>query len=1117
MSQVSQTPNQFRGFVCWHSDLVARAMDTEATQPAKHFFLATHHPITMRHVEPMGAEDDRGMLSQEEFRDRFLGGQTQVLAAICGTAGSGKSHLVQWLAYHVHESAQRRVVFIPKVGTNLKGVIQLILRGMEGPIFDQYRDRLSRATSALTIEKARLELLARLAIETGPQGETAREELPTNKQKQERKYLIDNLPTLLNDEVFRRELMRNSTIVDEIARHVVGEAGRERRENRRQFTIEDFQFNKWTPIDSDLNKQSRQFFATLRQLPMRQAMVDWLNRNLDVAIGRLLDLGHDDLSGLMLEVREELGKQGKELVLLIEDFAKLQGIDLQLMDALLVRPEQAGRKLCLLRTALAVTTGYYQKLEETVRSRVDLAVNLDLPGIGTQGALTPEALAKFAFRYLNAVRVGENELQAWNADVNNRDTEPPNRCIRCPFRDECHPNFGNVVERQQPIGLYPFTPQALFEMYDRAARNRGDVAASFNPRVLINDVLKPILTRGAEEVPANRFPSKAVQDLFGDPRMSNIANQSLQGQVSNAQLLPRYRALAELWGDDDFKVKSPVIYEAFLLPPLRQDADDSASVGTIEADTATDDALTVSGLDEQETKPRPGATTTAKGQTAANGGKAVVEQADDPATRRLKERLGELEEWSSRQQHPLSQDLATILRERLFPVLDSYIDWDAEMLASQFYVGQAKTFRQTSIYFKGQGTADASPPVLLKLPLNDNWLQASMALQGLLQYGHYGHWNFADGDQYFRAYAECLEMWSREVVQQVRQLATEKEEWNPVPAIVEALVIGARLKGYPEQQSDEEALNALFLKWDEPLALPNSPRTQEWQTLQKYFTEQGSSLQEVLLSRIGCHKGGQLKDSSGFKVQVIDVAAILPALRQIQNSWQPVEQIPLKPRSDYDIVRKARERVDKSLTQALSGEATRFAEWHEQVQSHLAPDAQPDALKQIIDVAIAKAQDAGVSPSSNVESTLETAAHRFEPVLLAECRQVVQTVTNLNEPRDGFVLLSQLATLEPMAATHDFIESADKWLLEAESRVAQGIADLQSGDDEDVAALHKSIADGLQVLCDITADVAGNEISAKTLASNGAATSTPLPNGSAPKAPVPIVPAVRKGGRAHAS
>src|SRR4051794_7206319 len=116
----------FDKVVCWNPELIHRVIDTEALQGEDHFFLATHYPVLMRrHV----ADGSGGaLLSQEQFRHEFLDSRrVHTHAAILGTAGSGKSHLVRWLWATIPRTPERQIVLIPKVGTNLKRVIELVL------------------------------------------------------------------------------------------------------------------------------------------------------------------------------------------------------------------------------------------------------------------------------------------------------------------------------------------------------------------------------------------------------------------------------------------------------------------------------------------------------------------------------------------------------------------------------------------------------------------------------------------------------------------------------------------------------------------------------------------------------------------------------------------------------------------------------------------------------------------------------------------------------------------------------------------------------------------------------------------------------------------------------
>jgi hypothetical protein len=87
-----------------------------------------------------------------------------------------------------------------------------------------------------------------------------------------------------------------------------------------------------------------------------------INRNLDRAVARTLSFSGDRVEELMTRLRTYLKSQGQELVLLVEEFARLQGIDRALLQAI---TSQGDERQCKMRTAIAVTTGFFQSVAET--------------------------------------------------------------------------------------------------------------------------------------------------------------------------------------------------------------------------------------------------------------------------------------------------------------------------------------------------------------------------------------------------------------------------------------------------------------------------------------------------------------------------------------------------------------------------------------------------------------------------------------------------------------------------------------------------------------------------------------------------------------------------------
>jgi hypothetical protein len=478
------------------------------------------------------------------------------------------------------------------------------------------------------------------------------------------------------------------------------------------------------------------------------------------------------LQRLRREVREALGEQGIELVFLIEDFAKLQGIDREVLEAVLVQPQQPGSKpLCAIRTALACTTGYFNGLIstfDTVKQRVTFSVNLDVGTISDsdQSLVTEADIQHFAVRYLNAVRLEDEEIRNWASTQKEDEVnaiEPPSFCDECEHRQACHAGFGEV----KGMGLYPFTPKALKQMLSLV--NPGN----FNPRILIKDVLKYTLENSVTDIQQGRFPSDSLTKHFGKKRLSAIVQQEISAKDSlNAA---RREVLLDLWTDSDNLVDLPAeVHTAFNLPPL------GVTVQQTQTSTVVlrpKESLAVYNL-EQESLPNK----------------------TDEILEKLAKQVKVLNNWNN--QAILPQDIEKSIREFVYTAVLERIEWDTEMLLRGSFASSSQVFKQRNVLVhsprvRGEGARYSG--IILSLPLNPDdkkdFQDTAIAFQGILQYSHYKHWKFPDGDRYFRAYAKQLERWSQYVIEEIRRRPRESAEpWNPVPAAVELLDQAGRNK-----------------------------------------------------------------------------------------------------------------------------------------------------------------------------------------------------------------------------------------------------------------------------------------------------------------------------------
>jgi hypothetical protein len=1022
----------FQNFVCWNLERVRRVMEVEATQPPNHLFLATHHPIAMYRQELIEASS-RIEYDEDKFLKDFLAERDFAFVPVLGGSGTGKSHLIRWLAANIKSTDKRKVLLIPKIGTNLKDIISLILEGIEGEKFDEYRDRLNRSTSTLTETQARVQLLSQLAAAVGDDGKRDRAQLTD-----EQNYLVDELDSLLYDPFFREHWLRDSGIIHRLVIHVLGHRDQvEIVDERRQFSLDDLPLNV---LDlPKASKKAQDFYSFLiGNDDIQKVTIEWLNRHLDEAITQVLNFGREDLQRLMREVRETLAEKHIELVLLIEDFAKLQGIDREVLEAVLARPQQPGSKpLCAIRTALACTTGYFQSLIDTVQQRITFSVNLDIGTVSNQSLVTQADIQQFVIRYLNAVRLEDELILDW-ANFREQEDSPretlASACSECEYREPCHAGFGDM----NGMGLYPFTPKALEQMLSRV--NPGN----FNPRILIKDVLKWTLENSIDDIKKGRFPSVSLREHFGRMRLSAMLQADIKAK--DPQNYDRREILLDLWTDsNELRDLPPEVHTAFNLPAI--------------------------GAKIQETKVT--AVTLRAKDLSTDYKTSFKPLADIPKVPdKLAEKLKILDDWNNQQILP--DAIAKDIREFIFPAIIQKIEWDTEMLLKSAFVGgSGKLFLQRNVIFHNPKVKRGSyAGVILSLPLNpdnsDEFRESAIAFQGILQYSHYKHWKFPHGDRYFRAYAKQIERWSQYVLEQIRLYPRESgEAWNPVPAAVELLAIAATMAGY-STKSLEDLINSLFLNLE---AKDLENRASTWRKLFSTFQKNREPLLEIVTSRIACTKG------SSKQFQIIDTVQIIEPLKQVSKSWQPQCEIPTDVVEKFPEIQKVRQQIDELLSQAIQEESERQLSVYHSLVAELGEDINKKDIIDSVKLAMERARYAAVFRGRKNFDKLTEVVEQFKRIRLSN---YIETMKRLQTEKDNLdskigKMLQYLSENNHRAMTEssEFINSVNNFLEDSIDDVNTRIKELEESGSATVESSHSAIRDGLGKLRSLLTEITG--------------------------------------------
>nr|WP_276147165.1 protein DpdH [Streptomyces sporangiiformans] len=556
--------SSFRRYVCWDVESVTSTIQTEAVVASPSVFFATHTPLAIQRSRIDGRSFNNAgeTVTEEDVRDDFLNRQTStktLLMPVVGESGSGKSHLIRWVRERIHASDDRKIIYLEKSKTSLRHVIESLLDGIEDEEIAQIRKDIRQVTGSFDATSLARRLIMQLSVALADLGK----ESVSGKKRQ----LVGprGVSLLLQDPLLQEQMLESGKFIPQFAQHFLSDRESEV-ERPPRFSLEDLPLSP-EAITGDMAAPTRQIFGILMSRPELQGLtVELLNEHLDKAVREISTLGGGRLLGAMQKVREIYARQGKEIILLVEDFALIQGVQGELLDAITETSEREGRRvLAPMRTLMALTSGYFHDLPETAATRISASTggfvyNLDI--VLEEGKTGTEELASFVARYLNAARVGRTALEGTsNGSV-------PNKCEDCPVRSICHDSFGVSA---QGYGLYPFNRSALTRVVHSLAPKENPF--SFTPRNILSNGVIPILNDAYSAIEKGAFPSAFFQDNYkGVKGITRSLPNSVSEEIDARDPLnaKRRRTALEFWADSPTQLSNleQGIREAFSLPAL---------------------------------------------------------------------------------------------------------------------------------------------------------------------------------------------------------------------------------------------------------------------------------------------------------------------------------------------------------------------------------------------------------------------------------------------------------------------------------------------------------------------------------------------------------------------
>ncbi len=908
-----------RNYLCWDPGTVRQVINPFAEHITDSLFRAVHSDWDLKVSPPVGKSfQDIGEaawadMSQPTFLEDFLReDRPHALAAILGETGSGKSHLVHWMRLNIKPTKNRVVLVVPKSGTSLRNIVKMIIDELPP---EQQAGFLETLQSAGDGTQSRNDQKQQLLNDLA---QAIREEvLPVDAEEIEQE-LIATLPDLFQDPYMRQaHFLGDSTVISEIVDHIFAQSNaQDRPDQRREFVKEDLPLGGLDFVAASTPAKNAMRTIDLDPPSNLPLAIDIINRNLNRAIARTLSFSGDRVEELMARLRGYLKLQNKELLLLVEEFARLQGIDRALLQAI---TSQGDEQQCKIRTAIAVTTGFFQSVAETAYMRTTHVVDMDRSAGRVEGrSVTQDSLSQFTARYLNAVRLGPDAIGQWN-ETAAASERPKSKCDDCLHQSECHTVFGAV----DGYGLYPFTKQSL---WNAASRADTSMPRRLNPRVLQNDLLVEVLDNFAPEIVTGRFPPyKLLEKLEGITSLPPVAQAELRNR--NPQIFERWAAFLELYdGTGKIINLDERLRAAFEVPEIP---------GADAADAST------------------------------SGEEAIIDEPSTQLSPTSKEDLL-IEQWLSGD--GFDQTLVNKLRLLVFSAISNAIDWDMIGLAKSSFSGTTgKPFQRASISFDRQ-TTQVRSDLQVKIVIQANPKEAS-ALQGLLRASKDKfRWDFADGDKMLGAFLDCLEIWASSVEDQLQAICRPTPQWNQAAAAIELLCVGAALGGKikPDATIAEMIDGAFNSNWLGECA-SSAP---EMKSLYDRLSKNRKKFAEIARSQTSSMKGGRAG-------AMLNPGRILDPIRKFRKAkWQlrlqPPEGDVREPANTY-------REIWNTIGNAAASEMAFRQSWFDKMEAAFGTEATRASILEALNVAHLTVHEAGIG-TSGTGPRLADALDRFSSV-----------------------------------------------------------------------------------------------------------------------------------------
>lgn len=508
-------------------------------------FLATHVPFRKIVVGTNSGDGFEEVYKSEEdiFKDIFKNELTRnehQFIIVEGSSGAGKSHFIRWIyaMLSAKEDDDNVVLLIRRSDNTLKGTIRQLLDIKEVREISNKEayERLVKANQTITESKFKSTIYHQFIVEI--ENDTS-EVLGNIKRKK--------LIALLNNSTFQERLMAAGGPIDRIYSKIINSSSVDL-DLIAQFSKADLTLD----IDfinqlDDADKKAQDFASSLMEgddEEFIEKITNYMNSFVETVIQTSAGIEPGDFQQIFKEIRQELKRKGKNLILLVEDITSFTGVNQALLNALVTghTGSNAVDNLCKLISVVGTTTQYYNQFRDNYRDRITKQITIHDGVIGDN----KNDLIQFVSKYLNAISLSSDILDEWVKNGAYSEDMPVHE-------DSEHNHWDRFkLASGKQISLFPFTQNAIINLYAAMSDHK-------TPRYILRDIVEPAVNEVLYDI--SSFPkfclgwhsslSESIENRIG-----NIVQSTQIVQEQKADYRKRLVAFMSFWSDKTLDVTS---------------------------------------------------------------------------------------------------------------------------------------------------------------------------------------------------------------------------------------------------------------------------------------------------------------------------------------------------------------------------------------------------------------------------------------------------------------------------------------------------------------------------------------------------------------------------------